>query len=190
MRYDIISIKNHLLNKEKIFVKIILILIFSSIIGINSVLAFSPPTDDFFILNRSNVPIYITSRFRYCHSPEYSGAIDHTCGFNIDYYVSDIFLTRIIMGTISEVENHIYYPVDNIWHSFRIITFRANSDLASDNNYYFNLFTYLLEEFIIYDNYGNIILTLSDIKVEDFTFEYIYDNYTRLVRQPLITTHN
>jgi hypothetical protein len=120
------------------------------------------PDDHYFIWNQSNEPIYITSYFK---------RTDGEILINIDYFVDERFITKITGGDIEETYRNKRHPREDMWNSFRLISFNANRILASNFNLYVELFHYLIEDFIIYDKDGHIIIKKDDITIDNFTFK-------------------
>ena len=154
------------------FIKYLLFL--TMMFNAQTLFGFSPPNDRYFIWNKSNDPIYITSRIRQNNFEHIDFA--HVTSFSFTFYLNDIYITNIKSINIFQVERRKFFPSDNnnIFdprYSYPVITFLSNLDLALDPRQYSHLFHYIFEELIIYDHEGYIIITLDDINTDSFTVD-------------------
>jgi len=149
------------------------------------VFSLSPATDQYYIVNASDSPVYMTIRFKYSERDGMNFCTGFGFLINFDYYEDNIFITGIHGERCREVNKRYLFPnglipflaLDFPIVSFPIFSLRANTVLASNLQHYVGLFHYLLEEFTIYDEESHVIMTMDDITEDSFTFQENINSY-------------
>jgi hypothetical protein len=126
----------------------------------------SNPSNLFLIWNKSDAPIKLTIQFK--HFPDGNP-------ISIDYYENNIFITTIKMFSRWDDYKRMIYNVGRPY--LLICEFDPNEVIGSNLGHYINLFHFLVEKFIIYDDKDCIIMTLNDITEAIFTFSDGGDYY-------------